>query len=369
MKPDGGTGHAKQRHGMIDKQNHIFLELKKRITEGVYGDKLPKSAALAEEFGVNVKTIDKVMSRLVRLQMVTRKRRGGTAIQRGGGPPPAPVIEIIYEGSHRMEGHPYWMSVWLGLMSTFGAKNVTLKLNRVFLQPDRLIDLENLKLEPVSARLVIGIHEKAFFEILNRTKVPFLSVGDPVRDIRIPQIQISFRDAIEKTVDALFKLGMKDIAFLGRIYSSSDSGDLEKYNAWRDAMLRRRRISDALFEHAFLYEGAAYQATLKLLEREVPEILIAATDTQIHEIERALREKKVRIPVIGCDGVSLPGCAEARRPMPIQAPLFSGGQMAAENILTAIQEGKRPKSGVLEAKFIPQELAGLRRANALTEEF
>ena len=126
-------------------------------------------------------------------------------------------------------------------------------------------------------------------------------------------------------------------------------------------MLRRRRISDALFEHAFLHEDAAYQATQKLLERDVPEILIAATDTQIHEIERALREKEVRIPVIGCDGVTLPIDRETRRPMPIQAPLFTGGQMAAENILQALQEGKRPKSAQLEAKFIPQELAGIRR--------
>ena len=346
---------------MIDKQHGIFLELKKRISEGVYESKLPKSTVLAAEFGVNVKTLNKVMARLARLQLIDRRRRGGTTVRRDGGKTPDPIIEIIYEGSHNMEVHPYWMSVWLGLMSTFAAKNVTLKLNRIFMQANRLIDLENLKLDPVSARLVIGIHDKAFFEILAGTGVPFLSVGDPVRDIRIPQIQISFRDAIEKTVDALFKLGYDDIAFIGRVYSSSDSGDLEKYNAWRDAMLRRRRISDALFEHAFLYENAAYHATLNLLERGLPEILIAATDTQIHEIERALREKNAHVPIIGCDGVSLPFERGIRRPLPIQAPLFTGGQLAAENILKAMQEGKRPKSVQLEAQFIAQELTVLNR--------
>ena len=147
---------------MIDKQHGIFLELKKRISEGVYESKLPKSTVLAAEFGVNVKTLNKVMARLARLQLIDRRRRGGTTVRRDGGKTPDPIIEIIYEGSHNMEVHPYWMSVWLGLMSTFAAKNVTLKLNRIFMQANRLIDLENLKLDPVSARLVIGIRQGFF---------------------------------------------------------------------------------------------------------------------------------------------------------------------------------------------------------------
>ena len=47
------------------KQPHIAEELKRRIAAGVYAERIPASRMLAEEFGVNIKTVDKAVSQLV----------------------------------------------------------------------------------------------------------------------------------------------------------------------------------------------------------------------------------------------------------------------------------------------------------------
>ena len=56
------------------KQAHIAEELKRRIADGVYTDRLPNTLTLAEEFGVNIKTANKALARLVEAGVRFRDR-------------------------------------------------------------------------------------------------------------------------------------------------------------------------------------------------------------------------------------------------------------------------------------------------------
>lgn len=96
--------------------------------------------------------------------------------------------------------------------------------------------------------------------------------------------------------------------------------------------------------------AAALQAILKTT---VPDALIAAYDTQLSEILHLLNEKKVSIPVIGCDGLELPD-VPANRPL-VRAPLRECGRLVAEKIIQAIHTHRKPKSIYLKAQFEPGE--------------
>ena len=62
------------------KQPQIAEELKRRIAEGIYSDRIPSSRLLAEEFDVNIKTVHKAVRQLVEQGLLERKKRSGTRI-------------------------------------------------------------------------------------------------------------------------------------------------------------------------------------------------------------------------------------------------------------------------------------------------
>lgn len=125
---------------MINRQTQILAEMKEGLLNGYYDQKLPKTTELAQEFGVNDKTMNRVMLRLVKLPFISRKHKGETTVLKNRNLPP--VIEFIYEAAQNIENHLYWMSVCQGLMSAFSAKNITLKLNQLVIQQNRMIDLD-----------------------------------------------------------------------------------------------------------------------------------------------------------------------------------------------------------------------------------
>lgn len=64
----------------IHRQPFLQEELKKRIMAGKRGDLLPTAAELAAEYGVNIKTVNKVLNQLAASGLLERKRRTGTVI-------------------------------------------------------------------------------------------------------------------------------------------------------------------------------------------------------------------------------------------------------------------------------------------------
>ena len=89
----------------------------------------------------------------------------------------------------------------------------------------------------------------------------------------------------------------------------------------------------------------------EILKTAIPDALIAACDTRLSEILYFLNEKKITIPVIGCDGPELPD-VPANRPV-VRAPLRECGRLVAEKIIQAVHVHRKPKSTCLKAKFEP----------------
>ena len=103
------------------KQAHIAEELKRRIADGVYTDRLPNTLTLAEEFGVNIKTANKALARLVEAGLLERKKRAGTRIvQNRRGLYPERMIEVIFEGFTTIFTHPFYYCHFLHLWSPIG---------------------------------------------------------------------------------------------------------------------------------------------------------------------------------------------------------------------------------------------------------
>ena len=65
------------------KQPAIVEEIRRRIRCGIYTGQLPTTAELAEEFGVNIKTMSKAVSQLVDARILERRRRCGTRVISG----------------------------------------------------------------------------------------------------------------------------------------------------------------------------------------------------------------------------------------------------------------------------------------------
>jgi len=89
------------------KQQMLRSALLERIAEGVYSDKLPGMQALAEEFSVNVKTVNKAVRSLVAEGVIENRGPRGTFVARGpAGPLRIPeawneLDAAIYEGAIR----------------------------------------------------------------------------------------------------------------------------------------------------------------------------------------------------------------------------------------------------------------------------
>ncbi|MBR7127715.1 MAG: GntR family transcriptional regulator, partial [Lentisphaeria bacterium] len=79
------------------KQLQIADKIKEKISQGVYSKRLPTTVAMADEFNVNVKTIQKAVNRLKNDGILTVSRKTGIQVNEDAiithtkG-----VIEIIY---------------------------------------------------------------------------------------------------------------------------------------------------------------------------------------------------------------------------------------------------------------------------------
>ena len=84
---------------MANTQPYLLKELKQRIADGVYTEKLPAAVQLAEEFRVNVKTMNKVLNQLAAAGIVERRRHSGTVIRHSEAAFENRLIEVVFSGS------------------------------------------------------------------------------------------------------------------------------------------------------------------------------------------------------------------------------------------------------------------------------
>ncbi len=344
---------------MESKHPAIAAELRRRLKSGRLKGRLPTSLELAREFGVNVKTLNKAMHTLAAEGLLERRRRGGTRTIAPGGRQER-RIEVIFEGYTTVFSHPFWRDIWSGMVEQLGTAGFLVVLN--MLESDRatgLLRLESFNPGPADGRILLGVMEKRLLDAVVRTGVPWIVAGDRLEDSGLPQIGFDFSAGMAAAVDYLVARSCRAIGFIGQASSFVDNGALHKFDAYRKAIQRHCQLPAGLIADVRPLGGNGAAGLAGVLRRGRPDALIVGNDTLLPEILQMLAERRLRIPVVGCDGLSLPGVPE-RRPM-IRAPLRRCGELAAQKLMAAVVGGSAVEPGWLEAVFVPPETEGPAR--------
>lgn len=323
----------------------ILEELKHRIADGRYREKLPAASVLADEFHVNIKTMNKVLNQLAAAGIVERRRRSGTMIRPDGGTPGNRTVEVVSSGFGKPFRHPFWCEVFEGVHETLLAAGYRMMLNHIVSDPDtHLFDIDKVQLSDAAGRIVIGPGEQWLLDWIAATRRPMVCAGDEVGAPDTPQVYFDFRKGIADAVNYLVtRRRCRDIGFVGHIASMHNPGLLQKFHAYLYALQRHRQIDPALIEGGWPHLGNGRPAVERILERKCPDALIVAFEFWIPEIRELLRERNLSILLIGCDGLPLPEVPEEYHT--IRAPRYRCGQLAAELLLDSIRTCGRKKIG------------------------
>ena len=295
------------------KQEYIINELKRRIKDGVYTEKLPKSKDLAVEFGVNFKTIDKAVNKLVGQGLVIRKRRAGTLITTDRNISIASnLIELLFVGSAEISVHPYYSEIWKGLLDGLTGTKYKLILTMLEENPESG-GLKKVcrQFTPAAARILIGTNSQEQINVLKKQKVPFILIGNKPFD-NIPAVYPSVFKALKSTLKKLIVGGLRKIAYIGP--TTSQGGDnlssLEKFYAY----IAATEETYGLVDHSLIidtppFAAMGYPAMKTLLERATFDAVYVAFDHLCPGVYRAIREFKMDIPddmgVISTDGLDM----------------------------------------------------------------
>ena len=339
---------------IVPRQDGIVEELQRRIRRGDYGEKLPRALDLAQEFGVNVKTLNKALARLVRLGLVERRRHVGTTVRRRETDEGSRNVEIVYNGVDSAFSHPFWGPVFSGAVRALGQAGFHPVLNPVGQVRSQTEKLASYRPLPCGGRIVMGIHDVRFADRLKREPEPFVFAGDSLGGTKVPLACVSARKAVEKTIGLMLERGFARIAFLGDMQIFEDSDRSSKFLMWRDTIRRNMPVDPDLAVHTPPVIGAAAEAVKKLLAQASPDAVFVGFGFQLAEVEQALREAGRIIPVISFDGSLVPGYAGA--PQPVRLPLEQCGEAAAKNLLEAMSSGKMPPDIRLDAVWIPENV-------------
>ena len=334
------------------KQPAIVDELKRRISSGFYADMLPSGEAMAAEFGVNVKTMNKALARLVAAGLLERRRRCGTRVRQAHDSSFTRLIEVIFEGFTTVFSHPYWSAVWDGLVEQLARHGYQVVLNLLESDPETgLLKLGNFQMCRSAGKVVMGIGEQRLLNMVKSENVPCIAGCDALDDPEFPQVTVDFTRAMGEAVDFLAGTAGRRIGFLGQLQSFVNSGGSRKFLAYSNAVQKYDQLHPELLANARPLLGEGRRALAAMLDRgTVPDGLIVAYDHLLPEVFSLLRERGVAFPVIGCDGLTLSGIPLPRRVVSI--PRRKCGEAMARSLVAALEDRTRARSFTLAAQFM-----------------
>ena len=293
-----------------NKQNSIVRELEQRITDGIYGDKLPKALDLAAEFEVNFKTLNKAVLQLVEKGIVYRKPGLGTFISKESKKLEDSLIELLFVGSSEISVHPFYSEMWRGILDGINKTEFKLVLN-ILEENKKYGGLKKICKDfmPSAGKILIGTNNAEQIKCLKRAKVPFILAGEQSSDPDVVSVYTDTTNAIADAIDYLRKQKIKDIAYIGL---TSDDGEhlqtLNKFYAYLSAIQKKGELNSDLIENTPPFAKFGYTAMQNILKRKVPQAVVVAYDHLAPGLYKAISDAGLNIPkdikVIGIDGVN-----------------------------------------------------------------
>ena len=337
------------------KQHEIIAELEKRIKSAIYPAKLPKSRELADEFGVNFKTIDKAVNKMAEKGQVIRKRRAGTLIINDSDSTKSNLIELLFVGSAEMSVHPYYSATWKGLLDGLSGTKYKLVLNMLKEDPE-FGGLKEICSNFISsaAKILIGTNSPEQINVLKKQKIPFILVGDKPFD-NTPAIYPSVFKALKNTIKKLFGCGYKRIAYIGPTQSRQGDNliELEKFYAYVSAVEETYgRLDHALLVEAPPFANYGYSAMKSLLEHSKIDAVYVAFDHLCPGVYRAIRECNLNIPddisVLSTDGLDMHLYPELFSLKVDRYRLGREGAKLLRKVISNRKKGRNTKSIIIE---------------------
>ncbi|TDL92835.1 LacI family transcriptional regulator [Vibrio vulnificus] len=186
-------------------------------------------------------------------------------------------------------------------------------------------------------------------------KIPIISYGR-CNQTSIPFIDVNYKKAMYLAVEYLYKLGHKDISYIGD-FSLSDSRQTEKYEGFIEAMkqFNLQIIGPSLINTGGLDWQSGYRATNRLLQSsKIPSAIIGGSYDISGGIIRAVTENNFIIPkdisIIGYDNI--PNMGDLETPLTsIGVPVEILANKITDSLLQLIQN---PNSVPLIQKLEPE---------------
>ncbi|MFJ7363900.1 LacI family DNA-binding transcriptional regulator [Peribacillus frigoritolerans] len=172
-------------------------------------------------------------------------------------------------------------------------------------------------------------------------KIPIISYGQ-CNQPSIPFIDVNYKKAMYLAVEYLYKLGHKDISYIGD-FSLSDSRQTEKYAGFIEAMkqFNLQITGQSLINTGGLDWQSGYRATNRLLQSsKIPSAIIGGSYDISGGIIRAVTENSLIIPkdisIIGYDNI--PNMGDLETPLTsIGVPVEISAKKITDSLLQLIQ--------------------------------
>lgn len=331
----------------------------------------PTLEDVAEQAGVSLATVSRVMRNIGPMRIETRNR----------------VMEAVKATGYRIELlapnprqdssantialvitdllNPFFPEIVCGVESEAAPNGFGLMIFNTSEDPDAelrvLARLANTRISGVivcSSR-VASSNLISFYE---NTRVPLVVINRRIDHAQIPAILVDFERSMYNATRHLLSLGHTRIAYLDGLASSETSA------------ARRRGIELALQENglslpaewclnSFPNVDGGFQAMTSLLLREGrqrPTAVVAYNDLNAIGALHALRVHHLRVPdemsVVGCDGINI--SAHTNPPLTtIDQPKFRMGQFAMQIVLNILRGKKMPTGSynLMESPLIIRE--------------
>ena len=206
--------------------------------------------------------------------------------------------------------------------------------------------LDDFRFSRTEGKILLGITQPRFLELIQEQGVPVVSAGDRIADPEFPQVYFDYEPGIREAMQFLSGRGCRRIAFLGEVKDSYNPMLLNKFHAYRRSLESLGLYDPELTEHTRPLPEAAGNALRLLLARTMPDAIFVAGDHQVPYIEKVLKGKGMRLPVVGCDGLSF-----AAWPT-VALPRRAAGEAAARMLVARLRGGITPEQTVLPSRFV-----------------
>ncbi|GMV83415.1 MAG: hypothetical protein AMXMBFR7_45990 [Planctomycetota bacterium] len=293
----------------------IHAKLLDRIRNGTYGERLPTMRALAGEFQVNLKTIQKVIGRLRDEGLVLARQGSAVYVRlpgertslkrkpRRGRPTDLTGTKIgfVCDGYGRVTGagpHPYFSELLRGAMEAAADEGLDLSFLPTpgwgHLGEDEAFFRQRV-LE-AGLRGVISLTPTAReVERYVANGIRFVICGDHVKlppmlaSARVPRLFHPWDEAVGEGARRLIAARHRRIAFLGRKGLAGFEAALGAYGLEVPAAWRQRAAADA--------EETGYVGAQRLLDEPIPPTAMLVTDDfTCRGVLMALLERRIETP-------------------------------------------------------------------------